>query len=167
MTIRTLALAGISSLALAPAAFADIEINDAYARSSGPMAMAGAAFMEITNTGAEDDRLIAARADVSKRVELHTHIAGDDGVMKMREVEGGFPVPAGSTHMLQRGADHVMFMGLTTKFEQGMTFPVTLVFEKAGEVVVDIPVDLERQDGMMHGNMDHSKMGHGNGQMSN
>jgi copper(I)-binding protein len=53
-----------------------------------------------------------------------------------------------------------MFMGLTGPFEQGMTFPLVLVFEKAGEITVDVTVDLERQDAMDHG-MDHGKMDHG------
>lgn len=161
MFLRTLALAGLSTLSLTSAALADIEVVDPYARSSGAMAMAGAAFMEIRNTGDEDDRLIAARAGVSEKVELHTHIEADNGVMQMREVEGGFSVPAGGSHMLQRGGDHVMFLGLTTTFEQGMNIPLTLVFEKAGEITVDVPVDLQRKGKMMHGTMDHSKMGHG------
>lgn len=157
MRIRTLALAALSTLSLATAALADIEVRDAYARSSGPSAMAGAAFMTLVNTGDDDDRLIDVRSGVAKRAELHTHIAGDDGVMKMRRVEDGFAVPAGGEHHLARGGDHVMFMGLTTAFEQGMTFPVTLVFEKAGEMTIDVPVDLERQDPMDHGAVDHSK----------
>ena len=161
MKLRILALAGLSTFAVSSAALADIEIVDPYARSSGMMAMAGAAFFEIRNTGDEDDRLISATAGVYKKVELHTHIDAGDGVMKMREVEGGFPVPAGESHMLQRGGDHVMFLGLTTQFEQGMTFPLTLVFEKAGEITVDVPVDLERKGGMAHGKMDHGKMDHG------
>lgn len=161
MFIRSIALAGLSTLAFSTAALADIEIRDAYARSAGAMAMAGAAFMEIVNTGDETDQLIAVRADISKRVELHTHIAGADGVMKMREVEGGFTIPANGSHLLQRGGDHVMFMGLTAPMEQGKVVPVTLVFEKAGEITVDIPVDLERQDQMMHGQagMGQQKMG--------
>ncbi|WP_407495396.1 copper chaperone PCu(A)C [Pseudooceanicola sp. MF1-13] len=162
MFIRTLALSGLTTLALTLPALAEIEVKDAYARSSGPMAMAGAAFMEIVNTGEEDDQLIGAKAGVAKRVELHTHIAGDDGVMKMREVEDGFTIPAGGSHMLQRGGDHVMFMGLTETFEQGKMIPVTLVFEKAGEIVVEVPVDLERQDAMGHGKMGHGTMGDGN-----
>ena len=160
MFIRSFALAGLSTLALSTAALADIEIRDAYARSAGAMAMAGAAFMEIVNTGDENDQLIAARAGISKRVELHTHIAGADGVMKMREVEGGFTIPAHGSHMLQRGGDHVMFMGLTESMDQGKVIPVTLVFEKAGEITVDITVDLERHDQMMHGQMGgQQKMG--------
>jgi copper(I)-binding protein len=155
MFIRILTLAG-AVLSLAGVASADIVINDAYARSSGPAAMAGAAFMEIVNTGAEDDRLVAVRSDAAKKVELHTHIAGEDGVMKMRDVEGGFPVPAGGHALLARGGDHVMFMGLNGPFEQGATVPVTLVFEKAGEIAVEIPVDLERQEPAM----DHSRTKH-------
>lgn len=161
MFIRTFALTGLTSIALTLPALAEIEVKDAYARSSGMMAKAGAAFMEIVNTGDEDDQLIAASAGVAKRVELHTHIAGDDGVMKMREVEGGFTIPAGGLHMLQRGGDHVMFMGLTEVFEQGKIIPVTLTFEKAGDIVVEVPVDLERQDAMKHGSMGHGKDGHG------
>ncbi|GGE19530.1 hypothetical protein GCM10011360_05350 [Primorskyibacter flagellatus] len=157
MFIRILTFAS-AVFSLAGATSAEIVINDAYARSSGPAAMAGAAFMEIVNTGAEDDRLVAVRSDAAKKVELHTHIAGDGGVMKMREVEGGFPVPAGGHALLARGGDHVMFMGLAGPFEQGGTVPVILVFEKAGEIAVEIPVDLERQERAM----DHSKMKHSN-----
>ncbi|MDD9729819.1 copper chaperone PCu(A)C [Mameliella sp. AT18] len=158
MTLKTL-FAGACALALATPAFAEIVVKDPYARSSGPLAKAGAAFMMIENTGAEDDRLIAAKSDIAVRVELHTHKDMGEGVMRMMEVEEGFPVPAGGAHMLQRGGDHVMFMGLKGPMEQGQTVTVTLTFEKAGDMVVEIPVDLERQpkQGMGHG------MGHGAG----
>jgi copper(I)-binding protein len=100
--------------------------------------------MVILNTGDIDDRLIAAEADISMRVELHTHVETADGVMQMREVEDGFVVPAGRGRVLQRGGDHVMFMGLKGPMEQGATVPVTLIFENAGAVAVEIPVDLNR-----------------------
>lgn len=154
MTFKTL-FAGAFALVLATPVFADIVIKDPYARSSGAMAKAGAAFMVIENTGAEDDRLVAASSDIAVRVELHTHKDMGNGVMRMLEVEEGFAVPAGGVHMLQRGGDHVMFMGLKGPMEQGETVTVTLTFEKAGEMVVEIPVDLERKP--MHG------MGHGMG----
>ena len=134
-------------------------IHDAYARAATPNARAGAAFFVIMNPTAADDRLVAVRSDVSARVELHTHIAGDDGMMMMREVEGGFVIPAGGSHTLARGGDHVMFMGLKESFDQGKEIPVTLVFENAGEIEVVIPVDLERQD--EHGMMNHDHSGHG------
>lgn len=152
MTLKTL-LAGAVALAIATPVFADIVIKDPYARSSGPMAKSGAAFMMIENTGPEDDRLIAASSDKAVRVELHTHQDMGEGVMRMIQVKEGFAVPAGGTHGLMRGGDHVMFMGLTSPMVQGEDVTVTLTFEKAGEIVVQIPVDLQRKQmhGMSHG----------------
>ncbi len=121
-----------------------IMIKDAFARS-GPQS--GAAFFTIVNEGDADDRLVAVQSDAAARVELHTHIEDENGVMKMRPVEDGFAVPAGGMHALERGGDHVMFMGLAAPFEQGATVAVTLTFEKAGDVAVDIPVDNDRRSG--------------------
>ena len=152
-----------AGLTFASAAFAaDITVSDAYARASGASAKSGAAFMVIENSGAEDDRVIAVSAPIAARVELHTHMEDANGVMRMMEVEDGFPVPAGGKHMLKRGGDHVMFMGLTGPMEQGATFPLTLTFEKAGEMTFDVTVDLERKPthgdghGHAHGHKDHS-----------
>lgn len=132
---------------------ATITVIDPYARSSSPAAMSGAVFMTLKNPGADADRLVAATAPVAERVELHTHLEDANGVMRMIEVEDGFAVPAGGEHMLKRGGDHVMLMGLTESLEDGETFPLTLLFEGAGEIVVDVPVDLTRQPN--HGGMNH------------
>ncbi len=150
---------GAAALALTaiPAFAQDIMVHDSYARAASPSAMAGAAFMQIMNHGDTDDRLIDVRSDVAKRTELHTHMEGENGVMQMRQVEGGFAIPAGETHMLARGGDHVMFMGLNQSLNHGDSVTVTLVFENAGEVEVQIPVDLERQP--EHGAMSHGAHG--------
>lgn len=137
---------------------AEIIINDPYARVSRPGAPSGAAFMIIENTGNTVDRLLSARSDISKRVELHTHIDQGDGVMKMVEVEEGFEIAPGESYALKRGGAHVMFMGLTETLEQGGEVSVTLVFEKAGEIEVKMPVDNERQPAHGHGH-GHSQHG--------
>lgn len=159
-TLRTLATALAAAAFALPALAADITVEDAYARSASPMAKSGAAFMILHNAGATDDRLVSAASDAAMRVELHTHKATGDGVMQMMEVEDGFVVPAGGTHALARGGDHVMLMGLAQPMRQGDTITVTLTFETAGEITVEIPVDLERapDPGMGHG------MQHGQGQ---
>lgn len=157
MSFTKTILAAATACALAIPAFADgIMIKDPYSRSAGPNAKTGAAFFGIMNNTDQDDRLIAAASDIAKLVELHTHIETADGVMQMRKVEGGFPVEAGGMHMLQRGGDHVMFMGLNSPMVDGETVTVTLTFEKAGDITVDIPVDLKRKpaEGMMQ--MDHT-----------
>ena len=143
-------------LATAPAFAGDIMIKDAYMRSSTPSSVTGAAFMQIMNMGDADDRLVAASSDVAGRVELHTHTSDENGVMKMMEVKEGFAVPAGETHALKRGGDHIMFMGLIRPLEQGEEIDVTLTFEQAGEMQIKIPVDHARKPD--HGAMDHSKM---------
>jgi copper(I)-binding protein len=157
MSLKSKLFATLAAVTLATTAFAQdtIAVDDAYARSSGKSAKAGAAFMMIQNTGETDDRLIGVESDAAARVELHTHQVDDSGVAKMVHVEEGFVIPAGETHMLKRGGDHVMFMGLTAPFEQGATVPVTLIFENAGEVEIAVPVDLERQDKGGHGSHSH------------
>ncbi|MFZ5962440.1 copper chaperone PCu(A)C [Thalassococcus sp. BH17M4-6] len=155
MTFQRL-LAGALALACATPALADIVLHDPYARTSRPGAPSGAAFMMLENTGTADDRLVAASSDIADRVELHTHIDDGNGVMQMREIEGGIALPAGASHMMKRGGDHVMFLGLKTDLAQGDTVTVTLSFQEAGDVVVEIPVDLERMPD--HGGMDHGAM---------
>ena len=145
--------AALIAVSLAAPAAAEMIVEDAYARSSSPKAKAGAAFMILKNTSDTEDRLIAARSDAAKRVELHAHIENSEGVMQMREVEDGFVVPAGGMHTLARGGDHVMFMGLTGSWVDGDSLSVTLVFENAGEMQVEIPIDLQRKpDHSAHSN---------------
>lgn len=164
MHFKTTAYAAIAAVFMGlPALAADITIDDAYARASTMMSKSGAAFMVINNAADADDRLISAASDVAKQVELHTHKENAEGVMQMIEVEEGFAIPAGGSHALARGGDHVMFLGLNRALEHGDTVQVTLTFEKAGEVTVDIPVDLERKP--MHGGGHGNMNGHGQHKM--
>ncbi|MEW9919541.1 copper chaperone PCu(A)C [Marimonas sp. MJW-29] len=159
MTFTRLFMAGSTALMLmaTPLLAGDISVKDAYMRSSTPSSVTGAAFLILENTGATDDRLIAAASEIAERVELHTHKQDANGVMQMMEVEEGFAVPAGGMHALKRGGDHIMFMRLKRPLEQGEEIAVTLTFEKAGEMQVLIPVDRERKPG--HGSMNHGSDG--------
>ena len=71
--MMTKLLATAAALVLAVPAWAEITIEQAYARSATPNAMAGAAFMMIMNDSDSDDRLIRASSPAAKRVEIHTH----------------------------------------------------------------------------------------------
>ncbi len=154
MTVTRFFSAAVAAAFFATSAFAGgIMIKDAYARSSTPTSKSGAAFMTLMNHTDSDDRLIGASSDVADRVELHTHIEDANGVMQMTEIEGGIPIAAGEMHEMKRGGDHVMFMGLTGPLEQGSEVAVTLTFEKAGDMQVQIPVDHDRKPA--HGTMNH------------
>lgn len=159
LTAAAVALA-LPALAAPALAHEGVHVTDAYARFM-PGARSGAAFMVIENHQAEDDRLIGAASRIAETVELHTHREGADGVMQMLHVPEGFVIPANGTHALSRGGDHVMFMGLIEVPADGGTVPVTLTFEKAGEVTLDIPVDNAREDMPGHGGMMHGAMPEG------
>lgn len=153
--MRTL-LTVAAILAATPILASDITIEDAYARVSRPGAPTGAIFMTINNAADTADRLIGVSSPIAQIVELHTHVE-DAGVMRMRPVEGGLEIPAGGTHQLARGGDHVMLMGLTESLENGMSVDLTLIFENAGEVSLQVTVDNDRQQGHgMMGNMQGS-----------
>ncbi|TDE39545.1 copper chaperone PCu(A)C [Antarcticimicrobium sediminis] len=161
MSFKSTLFAAAAALSFALPAFAgDIMVQDPYVRTSTMMSKSGAAFMTLMNHGSEDDRLVSASSDVAQRVELHTHKEDANGVMQMLEVKEGFPVPAGGMHALARGGDHVMFMGLNRQLAQGDIVTLTLTFEKAGDMTVEVPVDLDRKpmNGMKM-NMQHQQGG--------
>lgn len=155
--MRILALLGVAVLAVAlvvfmffgkggPVVNADepFKVEASYARAVGASAMAGAAYMEVTNQSGQDDVLVDAKTDASAMAELHTHIETGDGVMMMRQIEGGIKLAQGETIVMKRGGDHVMMMGLNGALKNGNMVQITLTFEKAGEIVVDVPVDNDK-----------------------
>lgn len=141
----------VVTFALPALACDDVQIHDAYARASTAMSQSGAAFMELSNPGSTECRLVGAKSDAAERVELHTHQEDDAGVMRMIEVEEGFAIPAGETHQLDRGGDHLMFLGLTRAFAHGDEIDIDLIFEDGTTLSTTIPVDLERMPAHGHG----------------
>ena len=108
-----------------------------------PGARNGAMYVEIINNGDSADRLVGARAHIAKKVMLHTQRI-EDGITRMRHIDG-IDIPAGSTVRLAPGGDHIMLIGLKGMLMDGELVPVTLVFEKAGEISLQAVVE-----GMIH-----------------
>lgn len=134
-------LLSLCGLPLAPVLAAEpsaIQIEAPWARESPPATANGAAYMTLVNTGHEVDRLLSASGDVAKTIELHTHLA-ENNVMKMRKVDA-IKVAPGEPTALRPGGLHVMLIGLQKPLAAGQTFPLTLKFEKAGEVPVQVTV---------------------------
>ena len=95
--------------------------------------------MNIVNQG-EADRLNSARSELVEAIEVHQTTMSADGVMQMRKVEGGLPVPAQGTLALAPGGTHFMLVGLKEPLEAGGEMPLTLEFERAGAIDVRVPV---------------------------
>ena len=130
----------------------DLVVEAPWSRASAGGAGAGGAFMMIRNDGHHGDRLIHAESDVAARVQVHMTVM-QDGVMRMRRAEDGVEVPAGGMAELKPGGFHVMLMGLKQPLQEGDSFPVTLVFERAGEITVDVRI---RAAGAMDAGMQHN-----------
>lgn len=128
------------------ASLGDLTIERAMARASIGNAPTSAAYMTITTSG-EPDRLIAAASPAAQAVEMHTTL-DQVGVMQMQRVES-IPVAPDAPAQLAPGGLHIMLIGLAAPLEEGTTVPLTLTFETAGEVTVDLAV---RKDiaGHMH-----------------
>ncbi|WP_119418061.1 copper chaperone PCu(A)C [Desertibaculum subflavum] len=128
------ALAGFATLAHAQG---QITVKEPYARATIGQAKVSAAYMTIeTSTG--PDRLIAAASPVAGTVELHTHLH-EGGVMKMRQVEA-IELAPGKPAVLETGGYHIMMLDLKQPLKAGETILLTLTFEKAGKVEVQVPV---------------------------
>lgn len=164
MTFKTTLLA--AAFAVLPAlAQAHVEITNAYARVTSPLAETAAVYMTIRNHSDAEDRLFRVESDVADRVEIHTHTQSDAGVMRMMELEDGITIPSGESHTLQPGADHVMLLGLSAPLEQGDTFEMLMFFDVWVPLVVTVTVDNEAVNAMAnHGEMemDGAHSGHGN-----
>ena len=127
----------ISGLLVAASALAQVTVKDPWIRATVPAAKSSGAFMQLQSV--QDARLVEVRSSVAGMVEIH-EMKMDGNIMRMREVEKGIEIPPGATVELKPGGFHVMFMGLRAPFAKDTKVPLTLVFEKAGSIDVDLMV---------------------------
>lgn len=116
----------------------DITIQEPWARASLGNAPNSAAYMTLETVGAAPDRLIGGSTPAAESVELHTHIMEGD-VAKMRPVDA-IEVAPGAPTVLEPGGLHVMLRGLTRKLQTDTAIPLTLEFEHAGAVTLEVPI---------------------------
>lgn len=134
----------LAQVAAAPAQAADydlgaIHISQPWSRATPKGASSGAAYMTITNKGTAPDRVSCVSSDASAECQIHS-MTMENGVMKMRPVEGGLEIKPGETVTLKPGGFHVMLVNLKNPLEQGKSVELTLKFEKAGTIKVDYPI---------------------------
>jgi copper(I)-binding protein len=141
-----------------------VSVNDAWTRITTPTATTGAVYMDLESP--DGDRLMKASvpSDVAGKTEIHETVGGEaaDGeamdpamegtmegqgatgedsamsgaMMGMRPIDS-LELPAGEEVALEPGGYHIMLMDLVQPIEEGDTVPVTLTFEKAGEIEVE------------------------------
>ena len=115
-----------------------LTLSQPWVRATPSGAKNGAAYLVVTNAGRGGDVLQSASSPVAGVVELHTHLH-DNGVMRMRQVPESV-IPAQQKVALQPGGLHIMLIDLKAPLKVGDTVPLTLRFETAGSVQLDVPV---------------------------
>ncbi|MFN7386802.1 MAG: copper chaperone PCu(A)C [Lysobacteraceae bacterium] len=136
-------------------AHAGLMAHEPWSRPLAPGATVAAGYAVLMNHTDAANTLVSARADGVGRVEVHS-MAEVDGVMQMRPIEGGLPVPAQGIAQLVPGGNHLMFFDVARTWAEGETVPVTLVFASGAEVVVEFAIRNEGPGGMAdHGDHAH------------
>jgi copper(I)-binding protein len=117
----------------------ELHIGHPWSRATPPGAQTGGAFLKLTNNGKAADKLVKAETPAAGTVELHT-MSMDGNVMRMRQVES-IELKPGASVALAPGGLHIMMIGLKQALKQGDKVPMTLWFEKAGKVEVQLAID--------------------------
>ena len=130
VVLATIVMSGMNAIAVASDIFSFSEMQLRATVAGMP---SSAAYLKIMNKGVLDDRLIAAKSAIAKHVEIHS-MELDQGVMRMRAVDGGLAIAAGESVTLAPGGLHIMLMGLTTDLAPDTHHEIILVFEKAGGI---------------------------------
>lgn len=141
---------------LLPACFAnaheykagELEIVHPWSQELPPNAPTVAAYFVIHNEGKTADRLLSVDTPIAGEAQLHEHVMQND-VMKMQHVPS-VEIPAGGTITFAPMAYHVMLLNLKDRslLVDGKRFALTLHFEKAGDVKVEVAVQKQAPDGM-------------------
>jgi len=133
---------------LLPASFAiadeskagDLSISQPWSMELPPNAPTVAAYFVIHNGGQQPDRLLSVDTPIAAIAQLHEHVHAD-GLMKMQQVQL-VEIPAGGDATFAPMGYHVMLLDLKdkSKLTEGAHFPLTLHFEKSGDVTVEVAV---------------------------
>lgn len=117
---------------------ADLHFADVWSRATAPGLQTGAVYFVLRNDHAEGDRIVGVETDRSARVELHQTIeeGGNSRMVHTPEVR----VPANGEVIFEPGGRHVMLMGLNEALVEGEVFTITLLFERAGPITLEVDV---------------------------
>jgi copper(I)-binding protein len=141
---------------LLPACFAnaheykagELEITHPWSQELPPNAPNVAAYFVIHNSGKTADRLLSVDSPIAGEAQLHEHVMQGD-VMKMQHVPS-VQIPAGGEVTFAPMAYHVMLLNLKDRslLSDGKRFPLTMHFEKAGDVQVEVAVEKQAPQDM-------------------
>lgn len=129
------------------------EASQVWSRAMPPTAPTGAVYFILHNPGNAPDRLLGVHTPRAKKAELHTHVHEND-MMRMKQIDS-IEVPAGGQVEFKPGSSHVMLFEMSAPLVAGERFPLTLEFEHAGEVTVEVSIQDQAPTPSAHEHMQH------------
>ena len=116
----------------------DLQVRHPWTRATAAGDKFAVAYIEIRNSGRQPDRIIGVSTPAAERVELHSAKREGDSA-KTRKVTS-FEVSARRRLFMRPGASHLALVGLRKPLVKGNRVPLTLRFERAGELQIELEV---------------------------
>jgi periplasmic copper chaperone A len=148
--VRNLIIAAGMAIMAAGAAFAhhagdtydvgDLVVSHAWTYETSGAGHSSKVYLTIQNDGDAADRLVEASVDFAGRVVMQAQAIGSDGTLAVQDV-AAIAVQPGQVLTLQPGAIWLELEGVQRTFVDGQHFHMTLVFETAGAVEIDVWVN--------------------------
>lgn len=122
----------------------EITVKDAWARAAPGSAANAAFYMDIFNDGNQDDALIGAESPACGEVQLHESAVDDRGIATMQRIDR-IPIRASGSISLEIGGLHIMCLNKQIDLASGERIPLTLIFDRSGELMVELEVREQRE----------------------
>lgn len=125
-----------------------IKVLNAWSPEAPPVAKVMAGYMTIDNRSNKDIKILSAKSDLFKRVEIHL-TEMKDGMMRMTE-QKNLTIKAKSQVELKSGGLHMMLMGKLKPIKTGSVIPVTLTLDNSETINLKLKVKVSDELEMMH-----------------
>ena len=143
MSVKTLALA-VAAILVATAAHAHshklkrLEIVHPWCIETNATDKTVSVYMTVRNSGQRADRLISARTAIAAKAELFG--AAATAAQEAKPV-ASLETKAGGELVMKRNGPHIVLTGVKRQLGAYDAFALTLVFERAGKVEVEVQVE--------------------------
>jgi periplasmic copper chaperone A len=122
----------------------DIEVAHPWATATnGTQQNSIAVYMSLTDHGTAPDQLISASSPISQKVQLRVFNV-DNGVYGLHRINAIEVTPDASPVLLRPGSARIQLEGLKEPLRAGKAFPLSLTFNHAGQIPVEVQVESPR-----------------------
>jgi copper(I)-binding protein len=118
----------------------DLVVSHAWMHENAAMAHATSVYLTIDNQGPSADRLIGAEVDFADDAVFQAQTVGADGTLEVRDISG-IKIEPDQVLTLKPGVVWIELEGVRRMLGHGEHFDMTLTFEKAGTVEIEVEIE--------------------------